>query len=234
MPHGMQSSPASPPSLPPSLSVASHSPDVHATHTSYEAAPSKAAHPVDALWDVIEKYRNEARPTYFANTDVEPNHTGVQCPDNVDTLKVQLGDDKNNLTPIHANFVRLNKSYAVGQSPGGAFEKNCTRDLIQSLDSGQGLFQFTSRKPDRIRTGSRHESAMPTVAQMLAAQWKTTGAGMRLGTRYEVENFCEVPNDPPRSDVARYRLVAHDRKLGGTRTVFITEARLAQHIHKED
>ncbi len=226
MPQGMQCSPASSPSMMPPVGVASLPCDVHATHTRPEVTSPKAAHSVDALWEAIEEHRSKATPTYFANDEVEPNHTGVQCPKNADTVKVQLGDDKHTLTPIHANFVRLNKCYAVGQSPGGAFEKNCTRDLIHSLDSGQGLFQFTSRKPDRILTGSRHERATPTVAQMLAAQWKISGAGMQLGTRYELNNFCEVPIDPPRPDVARYRLDAYDHTAKQPRIVFITEARL--------
>ena len=204
-----------------------------AASTASSTSPFAALNALDTLWNKLEKHRRapSRKTNYFKADDVAPNHTGVLCPDNANTLRVQLTPDQAQRTPLHANHVRLGQCYAVGQSPGGKFEEACTGDLIHSLDSGQGLFQFTSRNAHRVNINANDRTAAPTIADMLATQWKKSGPGMLLGERYAVDDFCIVHDHPKRSNVTRYQITAceikNDRPDPATRkTVFITQAGL--------
>lgn len=205
----------------------------HPAHANAAKPLSAAEQAVDTLWNKIEEHRRAtaSTTTYFAADVVPPNFTGVQCPDNAQTLKVQMGRDKNMRTPLHANHVQLGKCYAVGQSPEGRFEDTCMRDLVHSLDSGQGLFQFTSRNAHHVDIGTKNNGALPTIAHMLGKEWEKFGEGMQLGDRYVIQNFRVLPNNPPQPNVTRYAITAFDIKNGlpdtkNPKTVHITQAGL--------
>ena len=208
------------------------------TSHSVPASPI-AANTIDALWKKIEDHRRTASDTtiHFSEDAVATNHTKVLCPNNDETLQVRLGAPGSALTPIHANYVPLSTTgrYAVGQSPGGDFSAACARDLIHSLDSGRGLFQFTSRTAHRVTIGiddqsataTHHEKSLSTVASMLeAARKSNNGIWPKLGERYQVTQFEVVPSDPPQRDITRYRLIACDLTTHQSETVFITQAGL--------
>ena len=163
---------------------------------------------------------------YFDDDVVAPNHTGVRCPNNAETLKVQIDPNREQLTPVHAHHVRLRNCYAVGQSPEGAFEGACTRDLIQCLASGRVLFQFTSLRAHRAKEGGDTDQLFPTVAQMLLKKLADSDGTVTLGKRYKVTQFCALPADPVESDATRYTLTARDLATNTERTVFLTQGGL--------
>lgn len=199
-----------------------------------ESASASTTQAVDAMWNEIEQYRRELKTEYVDDAVVTPNHTGVRCPNNDKTLTVQLDKASDERTPMHANLVQLSKCYAVGQSPGGDFKHACTRDLIQSLDSGRGLFQFTSRNAHQVLPDSDHgngndsdsDSPFSTVAQLLFKQMSISAGKVTLGNRYEIDTFLPAPEDPPQTDVTRYQLTARDLKTNELRTVYLTQAGL--------
>ncbi len=99
----------------------------------------------------------------------------------------------------------------------------CEKFLVQGLDSGQGLFQFVSRKAHR----TPDHSVQKTILGQLRGQWegRSENAGpLVLAGRYEVTALKELSSDKHQ---CRYALTAVDvLDRTKTRTVVLTQAGL--------
>jgi hypothetical protein len=99
----------------------------------------------------------------------------------------------------------------------------CEKFLVQGLDSGQGLFQFVSRKAHR----TPEQSVQKTILGQLREQWerRSENAGpLVLAGRYEVTELRELSADKHQ---CRYALTAVDvLDRTKTRTMVLTQAGL--------
>ena len=57
-------------------------------------------------------------------------------------------------------------------------------------------------------SGHDNDSPFTIVAQLLCKQMATSAGKVKLGNRYEMDTFLPQPEDPPQTDVTRYRLTA--------------------------
>ena len=106
--------------------------------------------------------------------------------------------------------VRTSRSAIAGQSPQHA--TLCANFLIQGLDSGKGLFQFTSRRAHAFFMGnSQTPSRESPVIDQLQQEWVARGeipGSIVLGGRYAVMKFEEVSADELH---CTYRLTVRDQ-----------------------
>ena len=123
---------------------------------------------VDRLWNDLER---ETCRTFVVSTNVDTAYADVPCVNNANLITVKAKCADALPEPIHAHYIQQQHSdpvdrtkttqhcYAAGQSP----VENCTNFLIQGLDSGQGIYQFVSRKAHREGVGKGGK----TIIQML-------------------------------------------------------------------
>ncbi len=204
--------------------------------------PSVARQNSQNLWQRLWQrlgattYACEREP--LANEGEIGNHVaGVICPQRTAVRVKHMTGTRLGDACIHANripFQQPRVSNAEMQSVKGPVRIAiaaqspqqlglCEKFLVQGLDSGQGLFQFVSRKAHR----TPDQSVQKTILAQLRGQWegRSENAGpLVLAGRYEVTVLKELSADEHQ---CRYALTAVD-VLDRTkiRTVVLTQAGL--------
>ncbi|GAA4027492.1 hypothetical protein GCM10022212_27000 [Actimicrobium antarcticum] len=172
----------------------------------------------------------------FVENIVEPNDTGILCPDNRGTIWIKTkSSTTDNGTPIHAskfeiahkvtNTAETQKTviYKIGQSP---HEKTYKDFLFEGLESGLGIYQFVSE-----RTLDNKNRSNTAVVQLLEKELKkikeNSASPLKLGDRYTVQSFEIATQEPAVEGCRRYLLtVTDDNSPGKTITVPVTQAGL--------
>ncbi|NDP60035.1 MAG: NUDIX domain-containing protein, partial [Oxalobacteraceae bacterium] len=177
-------------------------------------------------------------PPYFNEDIVKTNGTGIRCPYNDSTIRINAkpsspGSGK----PIHASHFKIERpilnstptdeikktpSYRIGQSPP---KETCMDFLVAGLESGLGIFQFVSERTHTKNT-SRSNTA---VIQLLLKKREENGTEpLELGNgRFKVEDFKPDPQSPADERCLRYLLTVTDKNNPGqTITVPVTQAGL--------
>lgn len=174
---------------------------------------------------------------YFDAERVAPNDSGVLCPDNQATIRINAraaaaGGGK----PVHASKFEIKRTvpgtvsiaqtiqcatYRIGQSP---HQETCVDLVIAGLESGAGLYQFV---PEQSDPSSQSRATSGVIQLLLDKQQQNGNRPLRLGNRFTVESFTPETPAPGFGDCLRYRLTVTDRSAPGRRiTVPITEAGL--------
>jgi hypothetical protein len=154
------------------------------------------------MWAALQNMRRP--PLKFAAIAV--NGTGVGCIDNDSIIKVVKFGAAAEGQPfsrkdvqIHAHEVAIKSSvdgqdqvrhYAVGQSPP---EDTCLNAVLQSVISGQGLFQFVSRKAHRDGEDKSGETMSRMLQRLVDKAHRNGQAGVSLDERYTLTNI-EIDN----------------------------------------
>lgn len=157
--------------------------------------------------------------------DIQANASGVGCSAN-HVVTVDMGN--NSHEKIHANWFPAadNKRYLAGQSPDAEVAEVAEVDksnppphtkyapyekfIMQGIESGQGVFQFVSRK---AHYDPAHSKETPIIDQLMA-KWNEcnkSGNNLMLGGRYQVAKEPELMvNDGVVDDHKHYRLTVTD------------------------
>ncbi|GAA4014615.1 hypothetical protein [Actimicrobium antarcticum] len=143
--------------------------------------------------------------------------------DNQHVIEVDRGPGKEK-TKMHAHHLVLpgatpatgTRHYAAGQSPPAETYQNF---LLQGISSGQGLFQFVSRKA-HFGAGSTQGKPIISLLNDAITESKESGCSLLLGERYRVETFEPLDSLPVRKtgelrrdnerNFLRYQLVVTD------------------------
>ncbi len=149
------------------------------------------------------------RPTTFDRTEVPVNESGVECLENRHVVMVQAGTPKQAPHPIHAHKIRQqlpsDAAYAAGQSPQGGSVDDV---IVQGLASGQGIFQFVSRRAHYDPENSRETPVIGMLLEHLE-QNRNQNPQRLIGGRYLVTSVERIAGGGG-SDFLRHVLVAED------------------------
>ena len=207
--------------------------------------PASGSAPESALWQRLRESNSNKRVDYLRDDSIG-NNSGTPCPAR-SAIAVNMEGEA---VPIHANRITFDHDASTASAapaaplaPLAPLTNNkprtaiaaqspqtfalCERFLIQGLDSGQGLFQFVSRKAHAVSSGCRGTSReVPIIAQLFAemASCKKQDRSLQLGGRYEV-----IKLDPAAGDQDHHRatLTVRDPKNDGKIiTVPLTQAGL--------
>ena len=214
---------------------------------SLSTTPSTLAAPQPGLQSAVQQnsqnlWRRLGETTYacerepIVNEREIGNHAaGVICPQRTairvrNMMGTSLGD-----ATIHANRIPLPRLSNPQEQPVNRPVKIaiaaqspqqlvlCERFLVQGLDSGQGLFQFVSRKAHR----TPDQSVQKTILGQLRDQWegRSENAGpLVLAGRYEVTALKKLSADEHQCCYALTAVDVLDRTK--TKTVVLTQAGL--------
>ncbi len=192
--------------------------------------------------DLWRRLRFEANgtPGPFINPNDIGDRLGVVCPVGT-AVPVKT---ENARVPIHANFIKFvrkcmsrgaNRTASTvetihiakaGQSPQRS--ALCEKFLVEGLDSGQGLFQFVSRKAHAASIGMTKEKSKehPIIDQLLDA-WENCGeqpGRLHLAGRFTVTG---VERQPSQGNHRRVMLTVQDiADTNKTITIPVTQAGL--------
>jgi hypothetical protein len=177
-------------------------PDVPAQGAGSPADSANVPSIISRIWTALQNMRRP--PLKFAAIAV--NGTGVGCIDNDSIIKVvkfgaaaQGQPFSRKDVQIHAHEVAIKSSvdgqdqvrhYVVGQSPP---EDTCLNAVLQSVISGQGLFQFVSRKAHRDGEDKSGETMSRMLQRLVDKAHRNGQAGVSLDERYTLTNI-EIDN----------------------------------------
>ncbi|GAA4025735.1 hypothetical protein GCM10022212_24510 [Actimicrobium antarcticum] len=123
-------------------------------------------------------------PACFPAEIVPPNTSGLLCLDNEHVIRVPGDAPDQPPRPIHAHRadqqLRTGASYAAGQSPEDARVEDF---LLQGIASGQGIFQFVSRRAHHAPERSRETPVIALLEQRCLRPDKPL-----IGGRYRLES----------------------------------------------
>jgi hypothetical protein len=196
-------------------------PDVPAQGAGSPADSANVPSTISRMWAALQNMRRP--PLKFAAIAV--NGTGVGCIDNDSIIKVvksgavaegQACSRKD--VQIHAHEVAIKSSvdgqdkkrhYAVGQSPP---DDTCLNAVLQGVNSGQGLFQFVSRKAHRDGVDKSGETMSRMLQRLLDDAHGNGQAGVPLDERYTLTKI-EIDNGIDEGGTAtRFNLIITESK----------------------
>ena len=162
--------------------------------------------------ELAGKARTLLQPTTFDPQMVPVNASGLRCLDNDHVVTVQSGDVDQPLRPIHAHTTEqqvpvaatdgTQAAYAAGQSPpAGSIDDF----VLQGLASGQGIFQFVSRRAHYEPERSRET---PVIAHLV--KHCRDHPDQLIGGRYKIISFARIAQTDTGDDFLRHELVAVD------------------------
>jgi hypothetical protein len=198
------------------------------------------------LWNNLLARQNRVGIT-LGKEDVGENVADVICPFegavNVEVgANIQIGsNEKRNTVFVHANQIQFAqplvrsatdsqdrpvvRTAIAGQSPQEF--RFCERFLIHGLESGNGLFQFVSRKAHAYtKNPSKERSRESSILDQLLGAWKNKkGAALLIANRFDLYRMEKIALDED-SDHCCYELYAKDCMTGEPKTMLITQAGL--------
>lgn len=162
--------------------------------------------PLNSAAESVADIRARLQPTTFDPQEVPVNASGLRCRENAHVVMVQAGAKDQAPHPIHAHKIaqqlRSETAYAAGQSPP---EGSVDGFLLQGLASGQGIFQFVSRKAHYQPEDSRET---PVIAHLV--QHCREHPDKLIGGRYKIIHFPRIGQSDTGKDFLRHELVAVD------------------------
>ena len=202
------------------------------------SSPVSRSNELEQWWKALS--HRQPTTTYFDADRVKPNASGILCPDNAATIKINntsaAADDGK---PIHASKFAITRhnaasstsiaahstnTYAIGQSPHSETFEDF---LVAGLESKLGLYQFVS---ESTHNGKKSRTTTPIVnflEERIKEQNEKGLPPLKLGDRFSVKTFKPASQDSALSGCKQYFLTVIDSANNNNEiTVPITQAGL--------